>query len=405
MDSAINTAARALAAGDPIAALNQVGLREDGPGLALRGIAMAQLGEWPRAKELLRAAARKLDREPLARARCIAAQTEVALAMRELGTSAAALDEAIEVLDARHDRINATHARLLRLRRLLLLGRLDEAEAEREVLDLRAMPPMLQAYAQLVTADIAVRRVRARAAAMALRFARHAAALAGIGALRAEIEATAEHLRRPAARLRSRGRDRTLGLVEVEEILDSPALVVDACRRTVGRHRQTRSLARRPVLFGLVTALAEAWPGDVGREQLLAEVFEAEATNESWRARLRVEIGRLRKQLGDLATVESTPRGFGLRSFDASEVVLLVPPVDGEHAAVLALLSDGSTWSTSALSLALGVSQRTVQRALAALQRDGRVQALGRARALRWVAPPVSGYTTALLLPRLSAGG
>ena len=80
--------------------------------------------------------------------------------------------------------------------------------------------------------------------------------------------------------------------------------------------------------------------------------------------------------------------------------MVLARPVEHEHGAVLALLTDGESWSSSALArAALGTSQRTVQRALDSLAAEGRVQAFGRARARRWMTPPVPGFTTTLLLP------
>src|SRR5678815_5478426 len=129
MDSLITAAARALAAGDPLGALNRIALREDAPALALRGIAMAQLGDLVRAKALVRSAARAFGpREAVARARCIVAEAEIALAARDLRWPAEALDAARATLEAHGDRVNAAHARYLDVRRLLLIGRLDEAE-------------------------------------------------------------------------------------------------------------------------------------------------------------------------------------------------------------------------------------------------------------------------------------
>src|SRR6202042_1312799 len=117
------------------------------------------------------------------------------------------------------------------------------------------------------------------------------------------------------------------------------------------------------------------------------------------RARLRVEVGRLRALLRTLAGVSATKRGFALAPCRAREVIVLARPVDEQHAAVLAFLADGESWSSSALALALGGSQRTVQRALDSLAAAGKVQSFGRARARRWVSPPVPGFTTTLLLP------
>ena len=159
------------------------------------------------------------------------------------------------------------------------------------------------------------------------------------------------------------------------------------------------SLATRPVLFALARALGEAWPGDLSRDVLLARAFGARFVDESHRARLRVEIGRLRKKLRELAGITATQRGFALAPRRGREVVVLARPVEEEHASVLAFLTDGESWSSSALALALGASQRSVQRALDALAAEGKVQWFGQARARRWITPPVPGFTTILLLP------
>src|SRR5437667_148776 len=250
MDSLIAAAGRALVVGDALGAFKRVGLRDDPPALALRSIAMAQLGEHPRARELLRRAARGFGaHEELARARCVVAEAEVALAMRDLRgsprTSAAALD-------------------------------------------------------------------------------------------------------RPAARRVHAGRDQPLRLDEVEALLASGALVVDACRRGLRAGATWRPLARRPVLFALAHALAEAWPGDVDRQALIARAFGARRPDESHRARLRVEIGRLRALVAPVARIEASARGFALTPRGERAVVVLAPPIDGDQASLLALLADGAAWSTSA---------------------------------------------------------
>jgi DNA-binding winged helix-turn-helix (wHTH) protein len=204
----------------------------------------------------------------------------------------------------------------------------------------------------------------------------------------------------PAARLIGGGVERALLLEDVEALLASEALIVDACRNVIRQQPGASvSLATRPVLFALARALGEAWPNDVARDMLLTRAFGAKYVDDSHRARLRVEIGRLRVALRGTADVRATKRGFALVPRRASEVVVLARPVDEEHASLLALLDDGESWSTSALSLALGASQRTLQRALEALAREGKVQPFGRGRARRWIMPPVSGFTTALLLP------
>ncbi len=400
MDSLITAAARALAAGDPLGALKRVALRDDAPALALRGIAMAQLGDLVRAKALLRRAARAFGpREAIARARCLVAEAEIALASRELSWPVKSLDAARATLEAHGDRLNAAHARYLAVRRLLLIGRLEEAGRKLAQLDPANLPPVLKAVHELIAAGIAVRRLQTKAARDAFARARLAASQADIPALTAEVESASLALNTPAARLIACGAERTLLLEDVEALQASKALVVDACRYIVGAAGQAVSLASRPVLFELTRALAEAWPGDVARCVLLARAFGAKLADESHRARLRVEIGRLRRVLRTLATVSATKSGFLLAPCRARDVVVLARPVEGEHGAVLALLADGESWSSSALALALGSSQRTVQRALDSLAAAGKVQAFGRARARRWITPPVPGFTTTLLLP------
>jgi hypothetical protein len=400
MDSLIAASARALAAGDALGALKRVALREDPPALALRGIAMAQLGEHPRARELLRRAARGFGtHEELARARCLVAEAEVALAMRDFGGSPRSLAAAAATLEARGDRANALHARLIAARRLLLLGRLDEAAGALVHLDVRGLPPSLAAVAELSAAELALRSLRTGPAQAAIARAQEAADRARVPALLAEVAETGAVLGRPAARRLFAGGEQALRLDEVAALLDSGALVVDACRRGLGADAVWRPLARRPVLFALARALAEAWPGDVDRETLIACAFRAQYPDETHRARLRVEIGRLRALVGTLAQIEATQRGFVIRPRDSRAVVVLAPPIDGEQASLVALLSDGAAWSSSALALALGASQRTVQRALVELESEGRVRSIGRARAQRWLAPPLADFTTILLLP------
>jgi hypothetical protein len=400
MDSLITAAARALAAGDPLGALNRVALREDAPALALRGIAMAQLGDLVRAKALVRRAARTFGpKEVVARARCVVAEAEIALASRDLGWPAKALDAARATLEYHGDRVNAAHARYLEVRRMLLIGRLDDAERALAELDVALLPPALRAVHELVVAGIAMRRLRTKTARAALARAGRAARAAGIPALTAEVESASLVLKTPAARLIARGEGRLLLPEDVEELLASSALVVDACRYALRDARNVVSLARRPVLFTLARALGEAWPEDVPRSTLVARAFRAKHADESYRARLRVEVGRLRAVLRTLAGVSATKRGFALVPRRAREVVVLARPVEEKHAAVLAFLADGESWSSSALALALGDSQRTVQRALESLAAAGKVQSFGRGRARRWMTPPVPGFATTLLLP------
>ena len=400
MDSLITAAARALAAGDPLGALKRVALRDDAPALALRGIAMAQLGDLVRAKTLLRSAARAFGpKEAVARARCVVAEAEVALAARDLAWPAKALDAARVTLEEHGDRANAAHARYLEVRRLLLIGRLDAAERTLAQLDPAPFPPAWRIAHELVVAGIEMRRLRTQAARAALDRAEGAARHARIPALTAEVESARLVLNTPAARLIANGEQRLLLLDEVETLLASKAFVVDACRHVVRHAGTVISLATRPVLFTLARVLGEAWPGDVPRDTLVARAFRLKLADESHRARLRVEVGRLRKVLRTVAEVSATKRGFALTPRRAREVVVLALPVEAENAEVLAFLADGESWSSSALALALGASQRTVQRALDSLAAAGKVQPFGRGRARRWTTPPVPGFMTSLLLP------
>lgn len=400
MDSLITAAARALATGDALGALNRIALRDDAPALALRGIAMAQLGDLVRAKSLIRSAGRAFgSREATARARCVVAEAEIALVARDLGWPSKRLDEARTTLEAQGDRLNAAHARYLEIRRLILIGRLDEAERKLAQLDPAPFPPALKAAHELVVAGMAMRRLRAREAKAALARADIAAKKAAIPGLIAEVEGAFAALNTPVARLIERGEERLLQLGEVEALQGSPALIVDACRHVVRDPDIVLSLARRPILFALLRSLAEAWPGDAPREKLLAQAFGARTIDESHRARLRVEIGRLRSILRPMAEVNATSRGFALVPRHGRKILVLARPVDEQHAVLLALLTDGESWSSSALALAIGASQRTVQRALEALGSAGKVRSFGRGRAQRWMIPMVPEFATTLLLP------
>ena len=396
----ITAAARALAAGDPIGALNRVALRDDAPALALRGIAMAQLGDFVRARDLLRHAQRTFGaREAVARARCVVAEAEIALVSRDLAWPTQALRAARTTLASHADDVNAAHAGYLEVRRLVLVGRLDDAEAMLATLDPAAMPASLQAADALAAASIATRHVKAKEARAALARAASAAARASIPALSAEVEAAVHALDAPVARVIDAGVVRPVRLDDVEALFASNALVVDACRLVVREKAAVVTLVTRPVLFALARSLAQAWPQDVTRDALVARAFRARLADESYRARLRVEIGRLRAALRPLAGIDATKSGFVLVPRRARAVVTLARLVEEKHAVVLARLADGEAWSTSALALALGTSQRNVQRALEELSGQGKVQAVGRGRARRWMTPPVRGFATALLLP------
>lgn len=405
-DSLTAAAAQALAAGDPLGALKWVALRDDAPALALRGTAMAQLGDFERARMLLRKAARAFGAHaPMARARCIVAEAEIALASRDLTWPTAALASARTTLTARGDLANAAHARYLEIRRLLLIGRLREAESALGNLDPAALPAALRAAHELAFAGIAMRRIRAGAASAALTRAEHAAHAAGIPALMAEVESAWHELHAPAARLIARSEQRPLTLGEAEILLASPTLVVDACRYAACRTGTSISLTTRPILFALLRMLAEAWPGEAPRDALVTGAFRLKHADDSARARLRVEVGRLRKMLHSLADIKATPFGFKLVPGEDGDVAVLARPVEEKHAAILAMLADGESWSSSGLALALGASQRNVQRALESLAAEGKVRAFGYGRSRRWTTPMLPGFTTTLLLPAPLPGG
>ena len=401
MDGLIEAAAHALARGDALGALQCVALRDDAAALALRGTALAQLGDLGHAKALLRRAASAFGaKQSLARARCVLAEAEIALASRDLHGPAKALAAVQATLVAHGDRANAAYARHFDIRRLILIGRLAEAERRSAAFDPAALPPALRAVHELALAEIALRQVRAQAAHAALERAARAARESGIPALRAEVDTAALALTAPAARLIVQGAQRPLRLGEVEALLESRAVVVDACRHAVRSADSVVTLATRPVLFALARALAEAWPDDVPRDQLIAQAFRTRYADATHRARLRVEIGRMRQALRTLLDVNATRRGFAFAPREPQRsLVVLAPPVEERHAAVLALLGDGESWASSALALALGTSQRSVQRALDALAGGDKVQAVGSGRARRWMTPPTPGFATVLLLP------
>lgn len=404
MDSLINAAGHALAQGDVLGALNHVALRDDPPALALRAIAIARLGDLDRAKVLLRRAAKGFGvREGVARARCVLAEAEIALACRDLRHPRQALQAAAATLAQHGDHANAGYARLLAARGLLLIGRLDEAAAALGEVDPQVLTPAAQATYDLARGGIAIRRLQIVAARSALQRAARAARQAGVPALEAEADAVRQGLEAPVVRIAGGGASRVGRLEEVEALLATSVLVVDACRRVVHGGGVQVVLTTRPVLFALAKALGEAWPEDATRDQLAARAFRTKRLDDTQRARLRVEIGRLRSALRGVAEIQATAAGFALRPRDHRDVAVLAPLQDGGNAAVAALLSDGEAWSSSALALALGESQRTIQRALEALSARGQARAVGGGRTRRWMRAETSGYSTTLLLPTFLA--
>jgi DNA-binding transcriptional ArsR family regulator len=382
-----------------LTALKYVALRSDPPALALRGIAMAQLGELSHARALLGRAARRFGaRDPLARARCVVAQAEVALALRDVAGAKRGLSEAIALLVKRGDAVNAAFARLVEVRRFILLGEVVRAERELGLLSSVNAPPRLTALLNLAAADLATKRLDATGAEKALSRAREAAGRARVPTLLGEVEKAEKQLKEPIARARESGVERPVSLRDLPEIWKSKRLVVDACRREARFGKQAVSLVTRPLLLELLVELAESVPGDVGRDELIARVFGAKRINDSHRVRLRVELGRLRKVLTRLADVRATTGGFALAPRGNADCLVLLPPAPGEASALFSLLRGGDAWATSALAAAVGKSQRAVQRALSTLERDGKVRGVGAGRSRRWVGVPASGFATTLLL-------
>jgi hypothetical protein len=399
MDSAASTAARALSVGDPLTALKHVALRTDAPALALRGVAMAQLGELAAARALLRRASAAFgDAEPRGRARALVAGAEVSLALRDLEGAGRGLEEAASLLERGGDVANAAFARLVQVRRLALLGEVDAAARSLARLDVASAPPRFVALASLTAADLAMKRADSVTAELALGRARAAAISSRVGPLLAEVIAAEKQLAAPIARLVVDGIARELRLAELPHVFGSGRLVVDACRREVRAGKRVVALVSRPLLLELAVVLAEAAPAGAPRDVLIGRVFGARRVNESHRVRLRVEVGRLRKLLAPVAELRSTTEGYALAARGGVQTALLLPPREGEASALLSLLSGGESWATSALAVSLGKSQRAVQRALGELLRAGKVRAAGAGRARRWVATPAAGIATTLLL-------
>jgi tetratricopeptide (TPR) repeat protein len=399
MDVPLAAAARALAQGDPLQALKYVALRDDAQGLALRATALAQLGEYAGARALFKRAAKGFSQShAIARARCVVALAEVALATRELKLADVGLARAIDALERHGDRANACHARLLHARHALSLGKLELAGQRLDAIQRRDTTPLQRALFELANAEIAQRRMQPRPARRALTAALAAARHAGIPALVAEVELAQRALSRPLARLSTPAGPRPVTLDHVAELFAGPHLVVDACRRCVRQAESVVSFETRPVLFALARCLAEAAPHEVSREQLIRVGFGMQRINPSLRARLRVAMGRLRQQLAALLSLRATASGFVLTP-RAREVRVLLPQFDDDASSLLALLADGEAWSTSALALALGSSQRSVQRELSRLSSAGKVQSLGRAKSRRWLASPLHPVAAQLLVP------
>jgi tetratricopeptide (TPR) repeat protein len=396
MDAGITAAARALDAGDVIAALQLVTTRSDPAALALRGIAMARLGELAAARACLQRAAQAFAGDRHARARCTLARAEVELAMRNLARPTD-LTEVIDALERSGDARNAAWARLVEARRAIVLGRLGDAERSLDQVPERDLPPVVLAVRSLAELEVALRRLDGSRARAAVTRAEALARSTRFPALEAEIARAAQALDRVVARVRSADGAWDARLEDLGALAASGALVIDACRRRVGRGPVTRDLRARPSPFALLRALGEAHPRGVARDRLAAILFGAGRPNESHRVRLRVEVGRARGLVRGLCRVVATEQGFRLDA--EAHVVVLAPPDESEGADVLALVESGEAWSAASLAAALGCGTRRVQRALKDLAAAGRVRSHGRGRARRWTAAP--RIASHLLLPGL----
>lgn len=402
MDVVLRSAVRALRAGEPLAVLQRTALREDAAALALRGVALARLGDLVRSASLLQRAIDACGRGAHAlRAACLAAAGEVALAARDLRRAGALLVAAERTVRG-HAAADLAHVVLLQARRSLLLGRVDAAATALATIAHLRPPLATQALACAVAGEIALRRRRPDEANAAFAAARALAERSGLDALATEIATASAAIAMPAARLATVAGCPARTLAELAGLGADGALVVDGCRRLVRAGRQASSLQRRPVLWALLSALATAAPNDVPRERLVALAFDAHRADESHRARLRVEMARLRALLRPYAAIEATAAGFRLRA-RGGVVHVLVPPIDSPDSATLALLADGQPWSTAAVALALGVSQRTVQRSLAAMLAAGQVERRGAGRLQRWTIAPLLPFATCMLLPSVDA--
>jgi hypothetical protein len=398
---ALLDARRALAVGEPLRALGLVGRDESALGRMLRGIAYAQLGDLDLARQSLERAASLAD-DPQTRARARAALVEIALNAGDPAPAARAAEASARELVALGDARNAAMQRLVLARAEVLLGRLDAARTVVDKLVATELPPDLRALACFTQAEIAVRALAPTDARSALAHARRYLEGAPHLLLERAIAALERELSLPVARIQRAGTIADADLFAIEGVSGGQVLLVDACRRVaIGREATTTGdasasitgdasastigdqvtipFARRPMLFALLLVLARAWPVPVGRDELAGRAFEVRQVNASHRARLRVEIGRLRKVTGAIgAEPIASDEGYVLRS--RREVVVLMPPSDDDVARIGFVLADGASWSARGLAEHAGVSRRTAQRALGALVETGAVIRTGRGK-------------------------
>lgn len=396
LSTALVDAARALASGEPLRALALAGRDETASGRTLRGIAYAQLGDFELARESLEhVVARTKDRRTRARAR--AALVEIDLHTAEPAAVVRAAKDSARELDRLGDARNAAMQRLVVARAEVLLGRLEEARHTVDEVLAAELPPDVRAVASLARAEIAIRSVAAMDARKALARARAFLDEAPNHALARALVALEEELSRPIARMLRDGALRDADLYTIEGASRGDVLLVDTCRRLALAGRVTIPLARRPVLFALLSALARAWPSSVPRDALAARAFDVRRVNESHRMRLRVEIGRLRKAMDGLgAEPVATADGYALAS--GRDVVVLFPSADDPAAHLALLLGDGAAWSVRSLAEHVGVSKSTAQRVLATLVKSGDVVRTGEGKHVRYVRPGTPIASRMLLL-------
>jgi tetratricopeptide (TPR) repeat protein len=389
-------AGRALARGDALRALGLVGRSEDGLGLTLRGIAYAQLGELQLARKSLDRAVKRA-KDPLARARIEAARVEIAMSDGDPAPAARAARASADVLSSLGDVRNAAMQRLVLARAEVLLGRLAEARhVVDEVLKQGKLPADVRAVACLAQAEIAIRAIAPTEARAALTRARRALTDAPNELLARALVALEAELSRPLARLEQRGNLRDADLFAIEAASNGQVFLVDACRRLAVAGRASVPLVKRPVLFALLLVLARAWPAEVARDELAARAFDTKRVNASHRARLRVEIGRLRKVIDGLGEPIATAGGYALTT--PRDVAVLLPPSDDDAARLAILLGDGAWWTAQALAEHAGVSKRTAQRALSALVESGAAVRAGTAKDVRYARPGAPIASRMLLL-------
>ncbi len=396
LDSELELAARALAGGDALRALSLVGRAKSALGLALRGIAYAQLGDLELARAALAQAAAEAD-DAVLRARVRAALVEVALGEGDPARAAALARASAEELARLGDARNAAMQRLVMARAEVLLGRLGEARSTIAAVLAAELPPDVRAVASLAEAEIATRALSALDAQSALLRARSELENAPNRLLESELGALENELSNHVARLEQRGATRAADHFVIEEASSGDLFLVDACRRLAIAGRARIPLAKRPVLFLLLLELARAAPASVPRDELASRAFQSRRVNASHRSRLRVEIGRLRKLLADLgAELVATPDGYALASH--REIALLVPRAEDDATRVAILLGDGASWSAQRIAENAGISKRTAQRALGELVAGGRAVRTGSGRMVRYHRPGTPIASRMLLL-------